>query len=154
MILLLVGCAATVGPNLLTIQSAIQGKDVEKLVLFLEQGEFSYIRERAAEGLRQIPMEEGKKYALPSLRKCIQNQSEKGYVRAQCGLTLGGWGIDDAAQDIIEALDQVDDESRYWLAVALRGLSTPDAKAQLQELTDDPDVYLSTSVRQWLETAR
>lgn len=153
MIFLLASCTFS-GVNLEKVQAATRNKDITMLVSYLEQGEYSYIRERAAEGMRQVPAYQGKAVAVPALRQCVRNSQEKGYVRAQCALTLGGWGIDAATDDIISSLAEVDEESRYWIAVALRGLSTPQARAQLQELANDADVYLATSVRQWLETSR
>ena len=154
MIFFMASCTAVVGLNLETVQNATRNKDLDMLITHLEKGEFSYIRERAAEGLRQVPFDKAQSNAVPVLRQCVGNSAEKGFVRAQCAVTLGKWGVDEATGDIITALTQVDEESRYWLAVALRGLSTPEAKAQLQELSNDPDVYLSTSVRQWLESTR
>ena len=89
--------------------------------------------------------------ALIPLQRCVKNKEEMGFVRKECALTLSQWKLPGISSIIIDAMMQVDPESRYWMAYALSTLDQPQAIAQLESLRNDPDPLLSIAVRQWLE---
>jgi HEAT repeat protein len=149
-LLLLGGCTALFGPNLRTIGHAEETGSVERLLLYLQHPKHAYVRERAARALRALPSDEKSLPAVPLLRACLRDDSEKDYVRAECALTLGEWQVEAAAVDIIYAMGQSSDESRYWMAYSLNGINAPEARAELARLREDSDFFISTAARQWM----
>ena len=149
-LLLLGGCTALIGPNLRTISHAEETGSVDRLVLYLQHPKYAYVRERAARSLRSLPADDKSLPAIPVLRSCLRDDSERDYVRAECALTLGAWQVEAAAVDIIYAMGQSSDESRYWMAYSLNGVNAPEARAELARLREDPDFFISTAARQWM----
>ena len=143
---LLLACGLT--PH--RIERAIQNHDVVFLIDNLQNGKPSYVREYSARGLGMVAPTEGVNKALIPLQKCLSNSLEYAFVRKACALTLAKWSDQNSIPLIIAAMEQVDPESRYWMAYALSVLDVPQAQSQLQSLRNDVDPLLSLSVRQWL----
>ncbi len=138
------GTSAFAGPTR-NIQTAVAKGKTETLVKGLAH-KSSHVRELSALALARFsPSAE----ATAALQSCVEAVSERGYVRAACGRTLGAWKVRDADRLLIGAMGQVDSESRYWLAAALAQLNTPDGRAFLAGLTSDPDLFLAASAREW-----
>ena len=133
------------------IERAIQNHDVVFLVDHLQNGKPSYVREYSARGLGQVSKKESIPNAIVPLQQCISSTTEYSFVRKACALTLAAWSDVNSIPLIITAMDQVDAESRYWMAYALYQMNVPQARAQLQSLRNDVDPLLALSVRQWLE---
>ena len=142
----LLGCALT--PY--HLENAIQNQNTIRLIDTLQNGKHSYLRERAARGLRKISPKKTIQDAEHALVQCLSSSYEQGFVRAECALTLGSWENPNAADLIIDAMKEVDVESRYWMAYALKSLPQPAARAQLNALRNDSDLFLASSVKEWL----
>ena len=133
------------------IERAIQNHDVVFLIDNLQNGNPSYVREYSARGLGSVAPKERIPKAIVPLQKCLSNTLEYSFVRKACALTLAKWSDQKSIPLIITAMDQVDSESRYWMAYALYQMNAPQAQSQLQSLRNDVDPLLSLSIRQWLE---
>ena len=142
-------CACVFTPY--RLEQAVHKYDAQTLVDFLQNGQHGYIRERAALGLAQISKKEPIPSAQKALRSCLSQKNEFDYVRGACAQTLAVWKDPQVADLIIQALPSVDEETRYWMAYALKDLDLPQARAQLSALRTDSDPLLSFAVRQWLE---
>ena len=141
---LLWGAPGMAGPTR-NIQTAVAKGKTETLVKGLAH-KSSHVRELSALALARFsPSPE----ATTALRACVESVSERGYVRAACGRTLGAWKVRDADSILIGAMGQVDGESRYWLAAALAQLNTADGRAFIAGLTSDADLFLAASAREW-----
>ncbi len=125
-------------------RAAAEGR-VRPLVRALD-GRHVYLREVAARGLARTSGSEG---AREVLLAHLTDAGEAAPVRAQCAVTLAGWGVVEAVGPTLTALRTADPESRYWLAWSLHALDTPEARAELRELTADPDLYVAASAREW-----
>ena len=147
MILFFFGCSLLGGNYLRSIKHAEQNKSAERLRLYLQNPTHSYVREQAALSLARIPKD---KQSIVHLRSCLKNTHERDYVRAACAQPLGEWKVRAADLEMISALREVDLESAYWIAYALRKLQTPQAIAALTELKESPDFFISASSREWL----
>lgn len=106
----------------------------------------SYLREVAARGLSRTA---GSDAAREAALAHLADPAEAGLVRAWCAVALAQWKATDAVPVTIAAVDQVDGESRWWLAFALHAFDTPEARAELRELTADPDLFVAASAREW-----
>ena len=146
MILLLWGCM--LAPY--QLENAIHNQNTVRLIDTLQNAQHSYLRERAAKGLRKISPKKNIPDAESILIKCISSSYERDFVRTQCAQTLGAWEHPQAAELIVAAMPQVDTESRYWMAYTLSSLSQPAARAQLHALRNDSDLFLATAVKEWL----
>ena len=147
MILFVFGCALLGGNHLRNIKHAEENKSAERLRLYLQNPTHSYVREQAALSFARIPKD---KQSVVLLRACLKNQAERDYVRAACAQPLGEWKIRAADEDMIAALREVDTESAYWIAYALKKLQTPQGIAALTELKESSDFFISASAREWL----
>jgi hypothetical protein len=132
------------------LERAVQKFDSRALIDHLQNGKHGYIRERAALGLRTVSPTKSIPEAQNILRTCVSLKTEFDYVRVACARTLSTWNDSKVADLIIDALPNVNTESRYWMAFSLKNLENPQAKAQLQALRNDSDPILASSVRQWL----
>lgn len=132
------------------LENAVQKYDAQTLVDLLQNGQHGYIRERAALGLGVISKKEAIPSAQKALRTCLARHNEFDYVRGACAQTLSAWNDPEVISLIIQAIVQVDDETRYWMAYALKDLDGHQAKDQLNALRDDSDPLLAFAVRQWL----
>ena len=146
MILWLLGCASLMGPNLHTVHFAKKNKNHEKLMNLLLSAEYSYLRERSAKALRESYKRSPDMRTTQSLRQCLRKKKEQSFVRGQCALTLGAWKVDAAAKDIYLAFKQVDPEAQYMMAVALKSLSSNEARQYFQRLGESQDLYISALV--------
>jgi|GEM_PF-4038981 len=127
------------------IQKAATAADVAKMVSGLKHKK-GFVRELSARSLARVSPDAD---AEALLTTCIQSETEFGYVRAACAHTLAMWKVSGADALIIEAMDQVDPESRYWMAAALSRLNTREARAHIVSLTSDTDLFLAASAREW-----
>ena len=146
MIFLLLACAFA--PY--RLERAVQKYDERALIDHLQNGKYGYIRERAASGLHRVSPSTTVPQAQKALRNCVKQKNEFDYVRAACAYTLAQWNDPQAAELIVQALSDVDDENRYWMAHSLRSLDNKYAQAQLYALRNDSDPILAAAVRQWL----
>lgn len=146
MILALLACALT--PY--RLERAVQKYDERTLIDHLQNGKYGYIRERAANGLYRVSKNTAIPQAQNALRNCLKQKNEFDYVRGACANTLAQWNDPQAAELIVQALSDVDDETRYWMAHSLRSLDSSYAQAQLHALRNDSDPILAAAVRQWL----
>jgi HEAT repeat protein len=143
---LLLAPSAEAGPVRGLPKAAAKAK-TETLIKALDHKK-GYARELAARQLSRLkPTGEG----TSALTACVENGNEKGYVRAACAFTLSRWGAKDADKSIINAMEQVDPESRYWMAEALHELDTKAARGHLASLQSDSDIYLAASAREWVQ---
>lgn len=138
------GSIAAAGPYR-TVREAELAHDHRRLAQLLDHRR-SYVRERAAHGLRGVSPTDPTRERL---RTCVADPQERDWVRAACGGTLARWADAAAVPLIIEALDQVGPESRYWLAEALSHFQNADARATLEGLRGDEDLLLATAARGW-----
>ena len=146
MILGLLACAFT--PY--RLERAVQKYDERALIDHLQNGKYGYIRERAADGLYRVSPTTPIPQAQNALRNCVKKKNEFDYVRGACAHTLAQWNDPQAAELIVQALPDVNDETRYWMAHSLRSLEGAYAQAQLYALRNDSDPILAAAVRQWL----
>ncbi len=146
MILGLLACAFT--PY--RLERAVQKYDERALIDHLQNGKYGYIRERAAYGLHRVSKSTAIPQAQNALRNCVKQKNEFDYVRQACAHTLSQWNDPQVAELIVQALQDVDDETRYWMANSLRSLDSAYAQAQLHALRNDSDPILAAAVRQWL----
>ncbi|MAA79754.1 MAG: hypothetical protein CL916_10885 [Deltaproteobacteria bacterium] len=146
MILLLLACVFT--PY--RLERAVQKYDERSLIDHLQNGKYGYIRERAALGLHRVSPNVTIPQAQKVLRDCVTQKNEFDYVRGECAYTLAKWNDPKVAELIVQALPDVDDETRYWMANSLRSLDNTYAQAQLYALRNDSDPILAAAVRQWL----
>lgn len=146
----ILGCFAP----LQNIEKAAIAEDCKTLVLMLEHGKYSYVRENAARALRENRLQCAKKdHVVAVLKSRLADPNEYSYVRTECAMTLTQLGTSEAISIIIEAIQRADDgEERYWLARALHMAGTTDALGMLENLRDDSYLYVSAAVSQWLET--
>ena len=133
------------------IEQAVQNFDRRVLIDSLQNGRFGYERERAAIGLRRISPTKPIQTAIYSLRTCLSNTKELDYVRKECAQTLGVWNDEELPELIAAAIQDVDDESRYWMAFSLRMRGDSQSRALLESLKNDSDPILAYSARQWLD---
>ena len=98
------------------IEQAVQNYDRHVLIDSLQNGRFGYERERAAIGLRRISPTKPIQTAIYSLRTCLSNTKEFDYVRKECAQTLGLWNDEQLPDLVADAIQDVDEESRYWMA--------------------------------------
>ena len=147
MIFFLLGCTGFGGKYLRNISHAEQTKSAERLRIYLQHPKYSYVREQAALSLAELPKDQP---SIPILRNCLNNSLEKDYVRAACAQPLGAWKVGASDTEMIAALEEVDLESAYWIASALKELQTPLSIAALSELREVEDFFLSASAREWL----
>lgn len=141
-LLLLLAVPAQAGPA-----RQLQSASPDKLVKALDH-KAGYAREIAARNLSGVARFPA---GTRRLRACVEDREEQGYVRAACAFTLSRWADTDSDERIITAMAEVDAESRYWMAEALHALGTRNAHAHLLSLTRDPDLFLSTSAREWTQ---
>jgi HEAT repeat protein len=141
----LIGVPAWAGPTR-SIQRALETGDRDRLLSALGHDN-GFVREQAAKALAQLPSHST---SIEAFLACLQMESEKGFVRAACAQGLASYQVRDADGAMIMAMAQVDPESRYWIAHALARLRTPNGQAHLAGLSSDPDLYLSTSSREWV----
>ena len=127
MIFYLLACAFT--PY--RLERAVQKYDERALIDHLQNGKYGYIRERAADGLYRVSPTATIPQAQNVLRDCVKQKNEFDYVREACAHTLAQWNDAQVAELIVQALPDVDDETRYWMVYSLRSLDNPYAKAQL-----------------------
>ena len=116
MILLFFGCM--LAPY--QLERAIHNQNTARLVDTLQHAKHSYLRERAAKGLRKISPKKNILEAESVLIGCLSDKYEQDFVRTECALTLGAWENPRAAELIVAAMKDVDTESRYWMAFSLR----------------------------------
>ena len=147
MILLLLACVFS--PY--RIEQAVQTFDRHVLIDSLQNGRYGYEREKAAIGLRRISPTKAIPTALYSLRTCISNKKEFDYVRKECAHTLGVWNDEQLPELVAAAIQDVDEETRYWMAFSLHQRTDSQSRALLESLKNDSDPILAYSVRQWLE---
>jgi HEAT repeat protein len=152
-IVCLLGCVTLIGCSspLKEIRRAQTSGNVNALVEMVSEGDYRYVRERAARALRHARSSGAQRAAaVPTLLACVQSKEEVRYVRTECALALGAWGTTEAVGAVIDALDATGDpETRYWFAMALMGFDTPEARGKLQSLEDDPNIYIAAIARQW-----
>lgn len=144
---LLLLCAAplaTAGP-LRSYERAVQKGKTEKLVAGLHHKR-SYARELAARKLARMTPDDTVTHAL---QDCVSSERERGYVRAACAGTLERWRVKESIPAMISAMSKLDPESRYWMAEAMHILNTPEARAYIEGLRNDQDLFLSTAAREW-----
>lgn len=141
---LLLAPAAWAGPVRGLTTAGARGK-ADRLVRALDH-KHGFARELAARKLAGLEPTDGGRTALIA---CVERDDERGYVRAACAFALSRWGVAEADQVIIDAMAEVDPESRYWMAEALHTLGTGPARAHLASLQSDPDLYLAASAREW-----
>ena len=146
MILWLLACSLT--PY--RLERAVQKFDERVLIDHLQNGKYGYMRERSALGLYTVSPKKIIPQAQKALRSCLAQRNEFDYVRGACAQTLSRWNDAQAVELIVQAIAEVDDETRYWMADSLRGLEGPHAHAQLNALRNDADPILAAAIRQWL----
>jgi HEAT repeat protein len=137
--------AAWAGPTR-AIQKAGESGNRDRLLSALNH-DSGFVREQAARALARLPSDSN---SIAALLSCLQAESERGYVRAACAQSLASYQARETDGAMISAMAQVDPESRYWIADALARLRTQNGQAHLAGLTSDPDLYLSTSAREWV----
>jgi len=147
MILLILACIFT--PY--KLEQAVQQFDQQELIDSLQNGRHGYVRERAAMGLQRISPKRQIPNALHALYACVSNKNEFDFVRKACVQTLSSWNDEKLPVLVVDAIQEVNEETRYWMAFALRARSDAQSRALLDSLKNDSDPILAYSVRQWLE---
>ena len=133
------------------LEQAVQNFDRHVLIDSLHNGKFGYEREQAAIGLRRISPTASIQQAIHSLHSCISNTKEFDYVRKECVQTLAAWKDAKLPELVVDAIKDVDEETRYWMAFSLRLRTDSQSRALLESLKNDSDPVLAYSVRQLLE---
>jgi hypothetical protein len=151
MMLLLIGCLGALQTK--KIQSWDEAQDLPAIIESIDKSKYGYQRELALKQLTAIPSSQWSKETHQVLIKCVENNLEHPYIRAQCATVIGLSPSDDAVESIIAAMDECDNESRYWMLIALENFATlnPLARGQISESQHDPDIFISTEAKRWLE---
>ena len=116
----------------------------------------AYSREEAALSLLETSPSidsETRTQIKENLNKCITNPKELATVRSACARAAGYLGLHETAEGIADAMEMVDDESRYWMLIALIELasSSPDAEAKIESLKNDRDIFVAQRAKQWMD---
>ena len=121
-------------------------------VLRMMTHRMAYMREHMAQAVatRGRWSTEASNALGPAFLTCIKDTGERAYVRVACARAAVALRAPSADDAIIQAMADVDRESRYWLAESLFETATPNAIAELNRHLDDDDVMLATAARQWL----
>ena len=153
MIFLLMGCLATWQTK--KIQSWDDGDDLTNIHSMIIESKHGYHRELAIKQLTYIPTEEWSIETTKTLIECVDNSLEHSYIRAQCAgvLALSPSSTKEAVDSIIAAMEECDDEARYWMLVALENYADLSslARGQIAESQYDPDLFISSEAKRWLE---
>ena len=115
----------------------------------------AYSREEAALSLLETSSsidKETRTQIKENLDECITNPKELVTVRSACARAAGHLRLYESAEGIADAMDMVDDESRYWMLVALIELagSSPIAEAKIESLKNDRDIFVAQRAKQWM----
>ena len=150
MIFLLLGCLGN--RHLHQLQKLDLPSDIPLLLHTIESAEHSYLRKEAAEILANTPTESWTKDTVTVLQECVENSSEYSYVRTTCAQALAKAREYEAAESIVNAMNECDDESRYWMLLALEELAANSAVArgQIAELQNDSDLFIAAESQRWI----
>ena len=115
----------------------------------------AYSREEAALSLLEVPLTidtKSRSEIKENLDECITNPKELATVRSACARAAGHLKLYESADGITDAMDTVDDESRYWMLVALIELAvaSPAAVAKIESLKNDRDIFIAQRAKQWM----
>jgi HEAT repeat protein len=128
------------------LQRATEARQTQTLTRMLSHDK-SVVRQRAAAGLLKCPWKDVREMSVEPLLTCLENASERDFVRAACGKTLAFVGEKRAVSGIIGAISDARGDARFSLVEALASFRTPEAKATLNELKSDIDPFISSAAR-------
>ena len=128
------------------VQRAVATKQTETLTKLLGHTK-SVVRQRAALGLQVCSTQAVAELSSVPLRNCLEDETERDFVRAACGQTLSVIGDEDAVSGIIAALEDARGDARFRLVQALTAYRTPEAKATLAQLSGDLDPFVAATAQ-------
>jgi len=146
MLYLLLGCLSA--RQLGKIESASQ----PLLLDMIENGKYGYLREKAILQLNSVQTIDWNNTDISPLIHCVENSQEYSYIRSQCAYALATMHHLDSIPSILDAIDECDDEARYWMLLSLEkvALDSPLARGEIAELKHDPDIFISAEAQRWL----
>ena len=150
MILVLLGCLSQF--KVWRIRSMDTIEKSQELLDTLSTSEHSYLKEEALRQINTLPATEWPETIGEALLTCLSDTSEAEHLRTLCAQSLTKTDHVDTASAIVQAMDQCDDEARYWMLFALESIAqdNPIALGQIADLQYDADLFVAAEAKRWM----